>query len=51
MYSGVSKCMVEECKYNKNHQCFAEGIEVMSSCDMSVTSSECTCCQTFEPKE
>ncbi|MEG6615858.1 DUF1540 domain-containing protein [Peptococcaceae bacterium 1198_IL3148] len=49
--SGVSKCMVEECKYNNNHQCYAEGIEVRSSGTMSVSDSQSTCCQTFEPRE
>jgi hypothetical protein len=48
--SKVSKCMCEECHYNKNFECHAEGIEVSSVGDMKVESSEGSCCNTFTPK-
>ncbi|WP_148133044.1 DUF1540 domain-containing protein [Candidatus Formimonas warabiya] len=48
---GNVKCVVEECKYNKNHLCHAGGIEVRSSGDMSVETSDGTACETFAPRE
>lgn len=51
MPSNVTKCGVEECVYNKNHECYADGIEVMSSGTMKVDHSENTMCETFIPKE
>lgn len=48
--SKVSKCMCEECHYNKNFECHADGIEVRSSGDMKVESSAGSCCNTFKPK-
>jgi hypothetical protein len=44
---GKIKCMVEECVYNKNRKCHADGIEVRSSGDMVVESSDGTACETF----
>lgn len=41
------KCVVEECKYNNNKVCQAQGIEVRSSGDMSVETSDGTACETF----
>ncbi|PKM41980.1 MAG: DUF1540 domain-containing protein [Firmicutes bacterium HGW-Firmicutes-8] len=47
--SKVTKCMCEECHYNKAHECHADGIEVRSSgADNKVQSSEGTCCNTFK---
>lgn len=48
---GEIKCLVEECRYNRNQICQAGGIEVASSGDMKVSSSPGTQCSTFEPKE
>ena len=48
--SKVVKCMCEECKHNRSHECFADGIEVRSSGDMRVESSDGTCCNTFVSK-
>lgn len=48
--SKVTKCMCEECHHNNNYECHAEGIEVMSSGDNRVETSDGTCCQTFKPK-
>jgi len=51
MPSNVSKCMVEECRYNENNECHALGIQVMSSTkDRNVDQSANTMCQTFESK-
>lgn len=46
----VGKCLVEECRYNKNFECHAEQIEVRSSGDMVVGASEETACETFKNK-
>ncbi len=43
------KCLVEECTYNKNQMCNAGDIQVSSSGDMRVNTSEGTCCHTFRP--
>ncbi|WP_083755119.1 DUF1540 domain-containing protein [Desulforamulus reducens] len=48
--AGISKCLCEECQYNSNHECQAESIEVRSSGDMSVQSTDGTCCNTFTPR-
>mgnify|MGYP000872138284 CR=1 FL=1 len=46
----VMKCMCEECHYNENFDCVADGIEVRSSAEGNkVQSSEGTCCSTFKP--
>ncbi len=45
------KCVVEECKYNKNQVCQAGEIEVRSSGSMSVMTSDGTACETFTPRE
>lgn len=42
-------CQCEECGFNVNHVCTAEGIEVRSNGDNIVNSSEGTCCHTFRP--
>ncbi|HCF71879.1 MAG TPA: DUF1540 domain-containing protein [Syntrophomonas sp.] len=45
----VMKCMCEECHYNDNFNCVADGIEVRSSAEGNkVQSSEGTCCSTFK---
>lgn len=51
--SKVSKCMVQECQYNKDFDCMAEGIEVKSqknAMTSGVSSSSHTLCETFAPK-
>ena len=41
-------CKVEECTYNDNFYCQADGIEVCSCCDdKHVDSAEKTYCKTF----
>ena len=40
--SNVTKCMCEECHYNDNHNCQAEGIEVMSSGNNKVETTDGT---------
>lgn len=49
MTSKVSRCQVEECMYNRNMECHAEEIEVLSSAT-SVTQSSNTMCETFAPR-
>ncbi|MEW6725972.1 MAG: DUF1540 domain-containing protein [Bacillota bacterium] len=49
--SKVMKCMCEECHYNHNFECHADGIEVRSSGDKKVETSDGTCCNTFRPKQ
>jgi hypothetical protein len=44
---GDIKCKVEECRYNKKQKCHADGIEVCSSGDMVVNTSDGTACETF----
>lgn len=52
MPSKVSRCQVEECMYNSNAECHADGIEVLSSSvDKKVSQSPNTMCQTFAPKQ
>ncbi|MFZ5596426.1 MAG: DUF1540 domain-containing protein [Bacillota bacterium] len=48
--SKVTQCMCEECYYNENRECTADGIEVRSSGDMKVETSDGTCCLTFRPR-
>lgn len=48
--SKVTKCMCEECHYNTGYECHADGIEVMSSGDKKVRTSDGTCCQTFKTR-
>lgn len=49
--STVTKCQIEECKYNRSEECFADGIEVRSSVmDKKASMSEHTCCDTFAPR-
>lgn len=48
---GKIKCVVEECKYNKQQICQAGNIEVRSSGDMSVSTSDGTACETFAPRD
>ena len=48
--SRVVKCMCEECHHNQGHECHADGIEVRSSGDNKVKSSDGTCCSTFKTK-
>lgn len=45
------KCVVEECAYNQDKLCHADTIEVRSSGDNSVQSSDGTACETFKPQE
>lgn len=47
----VTKCMCEECKYNEKHECRADKIEVRSSGDKNVKTSEETCCNTFDCRD
>ncbi|AEG58902.1 DUF1540 domain-containing protein [Desulforamulus ruminis] len=49
--SKVSQCKVEECHYNKNFECHADGIEVLSSGTKRVSTTDNTACNTFKPKE
>lgn len=48
--SSVMKCMCEECNHNKNSECTADSIEIRSSGDKKVESSDGTCCNTFKSK-
>ncbi|VBB08745.1 Hypothetical protein LUCI_4024 [Lucifera butyrica] len=48
--SKVVKCLCEECHYNNNHECHADGIEVRSSGDLQVKTSDGTSCHTFKAK-
>lgn len=48
--SGI-KCVVEECHFNDSNYCQADAIEVSSSGDRQVNTSDGTACQTFKPKE
>lgn len=48
--SKVTKCMCEECHYNDSHECHADGIEVRSSGDLKVGTSDGTCCSTFKSR-
>lgn len=50
MPSNVTKCGVEECRFNNNFECYADGIEVMSSGTKKVKNSDNTMCQTFISK-
>lgn len=45
------KCVVEECAYNQDKLCHADTIEVRSSGDKNVLSSDGTACETFKPQE
>lgn len=45
------KCVVEECVYNQNKLCQADEIEVRSSGDMAVSTSDGTACETFKNQE
>ncbi|HHY60479.1 MAG TPA: DUF1540 domain-containing protein [Clostridia bacterium] len=47
---GRIKCLVEECYYNANQYCLADAIEVRSSGNNVVNSSDGTACETFRPK-
>lgn len=42
------KCMCEECTFNDNKRCKAKSIEVRSSGDKKVLTSDGTCCDTFK---
>lgn len=45
------KCVVEECHYNQEKMCHADSIEVASSGDMKVETTDGTACNTFKPME
>lgn len=45
------KCGVEECVFQENMICHADGIEVRSSGDKIVKTSDGTACETFKPQE
>ncbi|PRR69276.1 DUF1540 domain-containing protein [Neomoorella humiferrea] len=45
------KCGVEECHFWDNMICTADAIEVRSSGDRKVTTSDGTACHTFRPKK
>lgn len=44
------KCSVEECTYQNNNKCQADAIEVRSSGNMAVETSDGTACETFTPR-
>lgn len=44
------KCGVEECVFQNNMECHAKSIEVRSSGDMHVATSDGTACETFKPQ-
>jgi len=47
--SKVMKCLCEECKYNEDFECHADGIEVRSSAEGNkVITSDGTSCSTFQ---
>lgn len=48
--SRVARCMCEDCYYNENLECRADGVEVHSSPGKKVESSDGTWCNTFKPK-
>jgi hypothetical protein len=43
--------MCEECHHNNDFTCAADGIEVKSSGDLKVKSSDGTACNTFKAKD
>lgn len=45
------KCVVEECHYNQDKMCNADSIEVRSSGDLKVETTDGTACSTFKPME
>ncbi|WP_371381445.1 DUF1540 domain-containing protein [Sporomusa aerivorans] len=49
--SKVTKCMCEECHHNNNFKCTADGIEVKSSGDLRVQTSDGTACNTFKMRQ
>ncbi len=44
------KCVVEECAFQNNMLCHADNIEVRSSGDQQVKTSDGTACETFKPQ-
>lgn len=50
MAQGI-KCLVEECVYNEHQACQANAIEVKSTGDKRVMTSDGSCCDTFKPKK
>lgn len=44
------KCTVESCAFNRSSLCDAETIEVSSSMQGSVSTSDETLCETFRPR-
>lgn len=44
------QCKVEECQFNAGFKCVADAIEVRSSGNNVVNSSDGTACETFRPK-
>ncbi len=41
------KCSVDNCRYNKEHLCFAHGLEVSAMGSNKADTSDGTCCETF----
>jgi len=41
---------VEECAYHKDNECHADAIEIRSSGDLVVETSDGTACESFVPK-
>ncbi len=41
------KCSVENCHYNKQHLCFADGLEVNGKHGTTAQTSDDTICKTF----
>jgi len=50
MAQGI-KCYVEECAYNAHEVCQANSIQVISTGDKRVMTSEGSACDTFKPKQ
>jgi hypothetical protein len=44
------KCSVENCRYNKEQKCYAQGLEVNAMGDGMANTSDGTCCTTFQMK-
>ncbi|MCX7711165.1 MAG: DUF1540 domain-containing protein [Clostridia bacterium] len=45
------KCGVENCTYNKDYLCFANGLEVNAMKGHKAGISDETCCTTFKDRE
>lgn len=43
------KCGVVNCRFNKNHMCYAQSIEINAKDENKANTSAGTCCSTFIP--